>query len=397
MTSLSPEVKSFIDNYPFRSMYKVFPEVKRRYPDIRRKDVEQYLKSRPKDVVPKANEKYQRKAYTNYRGGWQMDLLVSSKHQSTKRWVDGMNITGNRYYLLCININTRFIYASRAISSKTTNTVLPEIRTFVERFKPKVIFCDNEGAFTSHETVEYLISKDVELRVITEQLHSTLGIINRACRTLRDAVGSNNLPEDKLHEVIDTYNNSVHHTTGMSPKYMSKHPDVEELYIINCILRDIGVVVESDYDLDVGTKVRYVLDKKTFAKVRHKISKGYYTIDSVEGNNYVIIAKDGTTKKIPRYRLIPVESHHNIPEAETLEEYNANRGTVEEILDYNHKTKKYRVRFTVPNGRPYNDTIPIRYMRESAPTRLSRLEREYFNKHKDRYEVKGVKITPKAI
>jgi hypothetical protein len=222
-----------------------------------------------------------------------------------------------------------------------------------------------------------------------------LGIINRACRTLRDMLQTSDIQENKLHEAIDIYNKSVHHSTGMSPKYMSKHPDVEQLYIINCLLKDDGIVAENDYDLEVGTKVRYVLDKKSFAKVRHKISKGYYTIDSVEGNNYVIIARDGTTKKIPRSRLVLVKDNQNIPQADTIEEYNANRGVIEEILDYNVKTKKYKVRFTVPNSDPYVDTIPATFMRESSPTRLSKLEREFFNKNKDKYKVEKLKITLK--
>jgi hypothetical protein len=271
--------------------------------------------------------------------------------------------------------------------------VLPEIKAFVEKHKPLVIFCDNEGAFSSRETIEYLVDKDVELKVITEQLHSSLGIINRACRTLRDMLGSNDIKENKLLEAINVYNKSVHSSTGMSPKYMAKHPEAEQLYIINCLLKDKDIIADNDYDVEVGTKVRYVLDKKSFAKVRHKISKGYYTIDSVDGNNYLIIAKDGTTKKVPRSRLVLVKDNQNVPQADTIEEYNANRGVIEEILDYNVKTKKYKVRFTVPNGDPYVDTIPATFMRESSPTRLSKLEREFFNKNKDKYKVDKLKIT----
>ena len=385
--------KQYIDNYPFKSLYKVWSEVKKRYPAVKKKDVNTYLSTRPKDIVPKDNAKYNRKTFTNYIGGWQMDLLVSTKRQNIKHWHDGVNITGNRYYLLCININTRFIYASKAITNKNTATVLPEIKAFVEKHKPLVIFCDNEGAFTSGETVDYLVDKDVELKVITEQLHSSLGIINRACRTLRDMLQSNDIKEGKLHEAINVYNRSVHSSIGMSPKYMSKHPEAEQLYIINCLLKDEDIVADNDYDIEVGTKVRYVLDKKSFAKVRHKISKGYYTIDSIEGNNFVIIAKDGTTKKIPRSRLVLVKDNQNVPQADTIEEYNANRGVIEEILDYNVKTKKYKVRFTVPDGEPYADTIPATFMRESSPTRLSKLEREFFNKNKDKYKVDKLKIT----
>ena len=370
--------KIFIDNYPFKSLYKVWPIIKKQYPNVRKKEVEQYLSTKPKDVVPKDNNRYNRKTFTNYIGGWQMDLFVLSK----------------LYYLLCININTRFIYVSKAITNKNVEAVLPEIKAFVDKHKPLVIFCDNEGAFTSRDTVEYLVDKDIELKVVTEQLHSSLGILNRACRTIRDMLDASGreLQVDVLHEVVDIYNRSVHSSTGMSPKYMSKHHDVEQLYIINCLLKDMGIVAENDYDLDVGTKVRYVLDKKSFAKVRHKISKGYYTIDSVDGNNYVIIAKDGTTKKVPRSRLVLVKDNQNVPQADTIEEYNANRGVIEEILDYNVRTKKYKVKFTVPNGDPYVDTIPASYMREASPTRLSALERQFFNKNKDKYKVNKLNI-----
>ena len=370
--------KIFIDNYPFKSLYKVWPIIKKQYPNVRKKDVEQYLSTKPKDVVPKDNNRYNRKTFTNYIGGWQMDLFVLSK----------------LYYLLCININTRFIYVSKAITNKNVEAVLPEIKAFVDKHKPLVIFCDNEGAFTSRDTVEYLVDKDIELKVVTEQLHSSLGILNRACRTIRDMLDASGheLQVDALREVVDIYNRSVHSSTGMSPKYMSKHHDVEQLYIINCLLKDMGIVAENDYDLDVGTKVRYVLDKKSFAKVRHKISKGYYTIDSVDGNNYVIIAKDGTTKKVPRSRLVLVKDNQNVPQADTIEEYNANRGVIEEILDYNVRTKKYKVKFTVPNGDPYVDTIPASYMREASPTRLSALERQFFNKNKDKYKVNKLNI-----
>ena len=370
--------KIFIDNYPFKSLYKVWPIIKKQYPNVRKKEVEQYLSTKPKDVVPKDNNRYNRKTFTNYIGGWQMDLFVLSK----------------LYYLLCININTRFIYVSKAITNKNVEAVLPEIKAFVDKHKPLVIFCDNEGAFTSRDTVEYLVDKDIELKVVTEQLHSSLGILNRACRTIRDMLDASGheLQVDALREVVDIYNRSVHSSTGMSPKYMSKHHDVEQLYIINCLLKDMGIVAENDYDLDVGTKVRYVLDKKSFVKVRHKISKGYYTIDSVDGNNYVIIAKDGTTKKVPRSRLVLVKDNQNVPQADTIEEYNANRGVIEEILDYNVRTKKYKVKFTVPNGDPYVDTIPASYMREASPTRLSALERQFFNKNKDKYKVNKLNI-----
>ena len=95
-------------------------------------------------------------------------------------------IIGNgKYCLLCININTRFKHTSKKIPSKTTSYVLQVIKILVETHEPVIIFCDNDGTFTSRETVEYLVNKKIELKVFTEHLHSSLGIINRACRTLK--------------------------------------------------------------------------------------------------------------------------------------------------------------------------------------------------------------------
>jgi len=112
--------------------------------------------------------------------------------------------------------------------------------------------------------------------------------------------------------------------------------------IINCILKEIGVINDNNYDLEEGVLVRYVLEKNTFTKVRHKISVGANKIDSMEGNNYIIIAKDGSTKKLPHCRIVTVSENENIPLAPTLEEYNANRGVIEEIFDYNPKKRSIK-------------------------------------------------------
>lgn len=365
-------VRTFIDRYPFKSINKVWPAVHTKYPAVIRKHVVEYLKTKGTDNIPRVNKNYQRITYTNYVGGWQMDLFVLNRC----------------YYLFCINVNNRYLHVGKQLLSKDVGTVLPEIKVFVNKYKPATIICDYEGAFTAKHTVDYLKSKGVKLKVITEQLHSSLGVLNRACRTMRDMMANSN---KSIHAVATMYNGSVHSSIGMFPKTMLKHPDIEQLYIINCLLREEGIVNQNDYDIPVGTKCRYIVDNtKRFNKVRNKISVGYYRIDSLEGNGYVIIAKDGTTKRLPRHRLVILkDTETNIPEAATIEDSTVKRGNVEEIIDYNHQKKQYKVKFAGGDI----DTIPVRNMREHSPTNLSILEKRYFAKHKNKYKVNGIKIS----
>ena len=56
---------------------------------------------------------------------------------------------------------------------------------------------------------------------------------------------------------------------------------------------------------------------------------------------------------------------------------NTNRGIINEITDY--KDKHYKVRY----DNNEIDWLPIRNLREGRPTRLSKLELKYWNKHKN--------------
>ena len=214
---------SFIDNLGFKSLDKVYKAVKERFPDVKRSDVKEYLESlgveSKSEINPKAMRSKMGKSYSGIIGGYQIDIFIYQR----------------KYYLLAININTKYGYISKSIKNKSVHAVLPEIKIFVDKFKPDSISCDNEPAFVSKDTVEYLISKDIELRVITEQVHSALGIINRFCRTIRDMLfNSKNLtlePSAALAEAIKIYNNSYHKTIGMKPIDMQKDSELEEMYI----------------------------------------------------------------------------------------------------------------------------------------------------------------------
>ena len=369
---------SFIDNLGFKSLDKVYKAVKERFPDVKRSDVKEYLESlgveSKSEINPKAMRSKMGKSYSGIIGGYQIDIFIYQR----------------KYYLLAININTKYGYISKSIKNKSVHAVLPEIKIFVDKFKPVSICCDNEPAFVSKDTVDYLISKDIELRVITEQIHSALGIINRFCRTIRDMLfQSKNLT---LAEAIKIYNNSYHRTIGMKPIDMQKDSELEEMYISKCIFENKAKIKKLHENIKPGTKVRFINEyENKLQKIRYKLSPYYYIVDSIDNFKAAIMANDGSIKSVPLYRIVKLKpSETRIKFAETID--GTSRGIIDEIIDYNVKNKSAKVKFKLPDDKFQIQTIPVRYLREQIPTRISDLEMEFLKKHPDEYKLEGRNI-----
>lgn len=372
---------AFIDNLGFKSLDKVYKAVKERFPDIKRSDVKEYLESlgveSKSEINPKVMRSKMGKSYSGIIGGYQIDIFIYKR----------------KYYLLAININTKYGYISKSIKNKSVHAVLPEIKIFVDKFKPDSISCDNEPAFVSKDTVEYLISKDIELRVITEQIHSSLGIINRFCRTIRDMLfQSKNL---SLEEAIKIYNNSYHRTIGMKPIDMQKDSELEEMYISKCIFENKAKIKKLHENIKPGAKVRFINEyENKLQKIRYKLSPYYYIVDSIDNFKAAIMANDGSIKSVPLYRIVKLKpSETRIKFAETID--GTSRGIIDEIIDYNVKNKSAKVKFKLPDSDKFQiQTIPVRYLREQIPTRVSDLEMEFLKKHPE-YKLEGRNIVKK--
>ena len=367
------KIQSYIDSLGFRSLEKVYKSVKEEFPDANKRDVKEYLDSLGSDrkttisqkkLIPKMG-----KSYSGYIGGWQMDIFIYKR----------------KYYLLAINMNNRYAYISDVMKSKNTNAVLPEIKRFVEKYKPVSISCDNEGSFTSKEAVEYFSEKNIDLRVVTEQVHSALGILNRFCRTLRDMIARN---DASLQENVKIYNNTFHRMIGMKPNTMFHDCELEEAYISKCIFENKAKMKKLHEEIKPGMKVRYILDSNDkMNKTRYKLSPNYYIVDSIDNFKAGIIAKDGYVKSVPLYRIVKLKpSETRVPFAESIEE--SSRGIIEDMIDYDPKRKSAKVRFKLPNGNFEIQTIPLRYIRDQFPTRISDIEMEFLEKNKDKYEIR---------
>ena len=103
-----------------------------------------------------------------------------------------------------------------------------------------------------------------------------------------------------------------------------------------------------------------------------------------------MIAQDGTVKTVSRWRIIPLGT--TLPPKlkygssfgnnnGTVRASAQTRGVVQEILNYNPRTHKYTVLFSMPDGSTYEDTIPESFLRGSTPQIMAPIEKAYRESH----------------
>ncbi|EAX87117.1 hypothetical protein TVAG_112360 [Trichomonas vaginalis G3] len=143
----------------------------------------------------------------------------------------------------------------------------------------------------------------------------------------------------------------------------------EKEYIAQKREKSNNIINSEKFNLIPGTKVRVIKDDKPFKKKRLNLSRNYYILDSAQGNGFLIRAEDDSVAFYPRHKL--VESS-NGRLAKTLDD--AKRGVIAEILSYNSRTDKYKVRYE--GG--VEDEIKSNALRESKPTHLGPMEREFW-------------------
>ena len=183
--------------------------------------------------------------------------------------------------------------------------------------------------------------------------------------------------KEELDKFLNTYNNKYHSTIKCTPQEMFNDHNLEKEYILKCMDKTENQKKIHNIVLPIGSYVRVILPRHNgITKKRNQVSKECYKIDSRNGHMYTLIAKDGSVVTRPRFKLLPC----NIDDAKFANTIPGKwNGNVEKILEYYPKKRKYKVQFVIPGEEPYIDIIPASYLRGAVPTRMSKLEKEFFN------------------
>ena len=369
------EINKIIDKHRFRTLNKIIAVIRKdsRFDNIPDKEIRAIIQKRIHDMRPNSVYKriYQVKIFSRFRNSYFMDLYD--------------NLEGNepRYWQIFINTNTRYAVAL-PLPDKTKDSIHSNLKQFVEQYRPRKITSDEEPGLCSKINIDYLRENKCGLYIITEKQHSSLGIIDRFIRTLRDM----NTPQEKpvreqstdkqftyispakMNKLLASYNNTVHSATNRTPKEMQDNPRLEDEYIEECLINSTRQLAIKDFKLKENELVRYILPRAPFEKKRYTVSRETYRIESCNGNMYTIIAQDGTTMTLPRWRLIRVAPDENKRMGNTL---GTNRGVIEKVLG-RAGPNKVRVQFKMPDGSKYEDTINITELRMPFPQFKSSFE-----------------------
>ena len=379
MNDSAERIDTAIDKTHLRSTRKITPHVKRKHPNVTEQQIKDVNKTRPKDSYHHEPSRYYYPVFANHHHAFQMDLLEQSKDRPPEY---------PAYFLILININTRYAHAIPT-ERKTKEAINEILSTFISTHPVTSIVCDDESAFTSKIVLNTLTSHNVSLRIITEQRHSALSIVDRFIRTLRDmntpTVKTQNQSSHpkyrdfsikRMNKLLNIYNNTVHSTTNHTPAEMEQDPNLETQYITEKLYQLERRRKQKDFELQPDTYVRYILPKDPHTKSRFKVSPEAYRISHRDGNAYVLIAQDGTVKTVSRWRIIPLGSSLP-PKLKFGSSFGNNNGTVQEILNYNPRTHRYTVLFNMPDGSTYQDTIHESFLRGSTPQIQSQIEKEF--------------------
>ena len=232
-------VDSAIDKTHLRTTRKITPHVKRKHPNVTEQQIKAVNKTRPKDSYSHEPSRYYYPVFANHHHAFQMDLLEQGRERPE---------SFPAYFLILININTRYAHAIPT-ERKTKEAINEILSTFISTHPVTSIVCDDESAFTSKIVLNTLTSHNVSLRIITEQRHSALSIVDRFIRTLRDmntpTVKTQNQSSHpkyrdfsikRMNKLLNIYNNTVHSalrfghgpgTTNHTPAEMEQDPNLE--------------------------------------------------------------------------------------------------------------------------------------------------------------------------
>ena len=347
------QVMNFIDKLNFRSFNKIFHEVQKKFPNVKKKILRKWVEEIWHDTL-RNNKLYMVKIFSRTPGSYNMDLMDNGKGNNP------------RYWYIFININTRYAIAY-PLQSKSAEDIRNVLSDFINKYKPTKLTSDQEAGINSQTT-----------QIVTEQNHTSLAIIDRFIRTLRDL----NTPSDKskhqsthikytylshkrMRKLLDKYNSTYHTTIKCTPEEMQNDPNKEKDYIFKCLdskRRQSGM---KDMELKKGSYVFYLIPKEFMKKRRYYSSRECYQIAEVKGNMYTIIAQDGSVKNLPRHRLIQCKPDgskpSNIKFAESFP--GAWNGLIQSVVGFNRQSNHYRVIFTIPNKpRGWADVLPPSYL-----------------------------------
>ena len=246
----------------FGGAERFYREAVKLYPQITRKKIIQFLKSRNVYTLHKQirkPKKYRRTLTFAPRDLWQIDLLDLQKYKNENR----------QYRYLCVIIDcfSKYLWV-KPLKDKSAKSIVKALALLLMNERPKHLQADQGSEFFNMQVAKMLQAFGPKLYHSYSEHKAS--IVERVQRTLRSRLGrlfthrGDNIWIDEIDDVVDSYNNSYHRSIKMKPA------DVTEEHI-HRIRRLLFPPEESESPrFKVGDKVRIIAKRKRFQKESEK-------------------------------------------------------------------------------------------------------------------------------
>ena len=233
-------------------------------------------------------------------------------------------------FLLLININTRYAYAYQlgkidekvvhnvdenqdeheityvTKGQKTIESLKKAFNKHLETHSINLLRFDGERAINSEGFERYLRSKNIKYAPSIPGTHTSLSLIDRLCRTIRDIAFNLNIEiipnQTTMNKILKYYNDARHEGLTnilfkshpelkdkyefISPSIMEHNPELETIYIKECIKYNFYISTQPDYELNKNDIVKVVSTVGKLGKKRTILDKDDYKIIKQSGNIY---------------------------------------------------------------------------------------------------------------
>jgi hypothetical protein len=251
-------------------------------------------------------------------------------------------------FLLLININTRYAYAYRlgkvdekvvhnvdenqdehevtyvTKGQKTIGSLKKAFNKHLETHSINLLRFDGERAINSEGFERYLRSKNIKYAPSIPGTHTSLSLIDRLCRTIRDIAFNLNIDiipsQTTMNKILKYYNEARHEGltniifkshpelkskySFISPSIMEHNPELEKIYIKECIKYNFYISTQPDYELNKNDIVKVVSTVGKLGKKRTILDKDDYKIIKQSGNIYELKnVRTGAKIYKPRFEI----------------------------------------------------------------------------------------------
>lgn len=324
------DINDFLQNPPTRDLQnniKLFEYFFDRKPN----DYEIQLLNvhEPHFNIRKQIKKYQFKTYSRIPGGFIGDIFFNKSKFACLLLI---NINTRKAYAYALNnveikpIGEQNDYGNReytiiysTTNKKTTSNLINVFNQFLNDINHQItsLRFDNESAVKSKQFQTMLRNNKIKFVPVVEGSHTSLSLIDRLCRTIRDIsynMGIKILNQDSINKILNVYNNMYHSSLSkmlgkkITPNEVNNSPELEQQIINYCIDYNKQLkVLHPEIELQVGQicKVYQPFDK--FKKRRRLLKKDYYKIVNKTGNIYTVQNVRNNKKiDVPRYFIYDI-------------------------------------------------------------------------------------------